>query len=147
MKKILSMYLFFVVNLIFSQEFYLADSLFQAGNYDKALANYMKSNNEFKYFKIAKFYENQEDFTNANHNYRIYTNKFPNDYNSNYEYAKFLYDHKMIDPSIEILKKLVLQQENTFVFYYLGLCYEKKNELMLAKENFIKASKTDSYHL
>jgi tetratricopeptide (TPR) repeat protein len=147
MKKIIFMCLFFVVNLIFSQEFYLADSLFQVGNYDKALATYMKSNNQFKYFKIAKFYEIQEDFTSSNHNYKIYTNKFPNDFNSNYEYAKFLYDNKWIDQSIEILKKLVLQQENTLVFYYLGLCYEKKNELLLAKENFVKASKSDSYHL
>ncbi|MFY7810195.1 MAG: tetratricopeptide repeat protein, partial [Flavobacterium sp.] len=115
MKKIIFMFFWGAINPLFSQEFYRADSLFQAGNYDKALATYMKSNNDFKFFKIAKFYENQENFTSAIDNFKIYIHKFPNDYNSNFEYAKFLYDHKLIDQSIEILKKLVQQQENTLV--------------------------------
>jgi tetratricopeptide (TPR) repeat protein len=143
-------YLFYFVlffNALSAQEFYKADSLFQAGNYDKSLAIYMKSSNNYKYFKIAKYYESQDDFINANSNYKIYIDKIPDDYNSNYEYAKFLYDNKLVDQSIEILNKLVSLQENTMVFYYLGLCYEKKQNIILAKENFIKASKIDSYHL
>lgn len=141
------LYFIFFFNFTFAQEFYKADSLFQIRNYDKALALYMKSNNDYKFYKIAKFYENQDDFISAKSNYLTYLSKFPNDNNGFYEYAKLLYENKYIDNAVEILKTIVIKEENTMFYYYLGLCYEKKNDLLLTKEYFVKASKTDSYHL
>lgn len=125
----------------------IADSLYQNGNYSKAIEHYKSYENQNEvHAKVAKAYVAIGNYDAALKHYELAIESNPDDALVTYSYGKLLYSTKKFKEASNIFNKLIsIDAENPNYYYELGLIVEKNND-SLAKEKFNKAFKLDNSH-
>jgi tetratricopeptide (TPR) repeat protein len=135
--------LFGVIN---AQQNNLADSLMIIGQYSSAISEYQKMNSKSVSYKIAKAYEANGNLKNALDNYVEYRELDSLNVEVNYNYGQLLLELKKYKEAQNIFKKLLQNNSNPVYNYYLGLSFEKDNNLPNALQYYTIASEIDPYY-
>ncbi len=125
----------------------IADSLFQNGNYAKAIAQYQLYDNPSEvYDKIAKAYVAIGNYEEALNHYKSAITSNPEDALITYSYGKLLYKTKKFNESVQMFEKLIsVDAYNPNYHYELGLVLEKLKDSTAFKK-FHGAFKLDKFH-
>lgn len=142
MRKIV-LFLFFYSVSIQAQNIKLADSLLSIGQFSKAIEAYQKESHFSKYFNIAKAYEVKGNTNEAYKNYQQYLKNDSLNIQVNYNYGQLLLDLSKNKEAQKVFQKLVHSNPNEVYYYYLGLAFEKDNNLLDANQNFLKSAVKD----
>ena len=123
------LYVCFFAQLVYTQNFKSADSLFAVGQFSNAIELYQKETHLIKYFKIAKAFEAKGNNKEAYLNYRHYLKKDSLNLTVNYNYGLVLLELNKLKEAQICFNNLVKTNENPSFYYYLGLSFEKQNNL------------------
>lgn len=135
--------LFGVVN---AQQNKLADSLMGIGQYSNAISEYQKENSKNVSYKIAKAYEANGNLKNALDNYVKYREFDSLNVEVNYNYGQLLLELKNYKEAQNIFVQLLQNSSNPVYNYYLGLSFEKDDNLSKALQYYTIASEMDPYY-
>ena len=143
--------LFFIITIVFgitgnAQNTKLADSLMSIGQFSKAIAAYEKEPHFSKYFSIAKAYEAKDNDNEAFKNYQYYLKQDSLNVQVNYNYGLLLLDLSKNKEAQHVFQKLVHVNPNEVYYYYLGLAFEKENDVTNSILNFLHSAKIDSLY-
>ncbi|MGC6429890.1 MAG: tetratricopeptide repeat protein [Jejuia sp.] len=125
----------------------IADSLFQNGNYSKAIQHYKSYNNQTEvYDKIAKAYSAIGNYDEALHFYKLGVNANSNNALVKYSYAKLLYKTKNFTEAANTFKDLIaIDNSNPNYHFELGLVLEKQKD-STARHKYRKTFTLDNSH-
>lgn len=124
-----------------------ADSLFQNGNYSKAIEHYKSYENPSEvYDKIAKAYVAIGNYDEALKNFEAAVKANPDDALLKYSFAKLLSKTKNFETASVLYKELILMhKDNPNYHYELGLVQEQLKD-SLAIKSFSNAFSLDNTH-
>ncbi|MFD2892483.1 tetratricopeptide repeat protein [Flavobacterium chuncheonense] len=145
MRKILLLIFLYSI-CIKAQNMKLADSLMSIGQFSKAIVVYEKEGHYSKYFNIAKAYEAKGNSAEALKNYNNYLKNDTLNLQVNYNYGLLLLELSKNKEAQRVFQKLVQSNPNELYYYYLGLAFEKENDVMNSVVNFLHSAKIDSLY-
>ena len=105
---------------------------------DPGLPTTMSSSDNFEFFDAMVNYK-QKDYDKAIRKWEVLHKKAPQNDTINYFLGSAYLAHKKEDTAITYLKAVVASKNSAFqeeAYYYLGLAYLKKEDIMSAKKNF-----------
>ncbi len=144
--------LFIFLTIIFKTEaqtsvLNIADSLFQNGNYSKAIIQYKFYENQSEvYDKIAKACSAIGNYDEALHYYKLSIDTHPDNALVKYSYARLLYRTKDFAEAKDVFNNLIeIDDSNPNYHYELGLILEKQKD-STARDKFKKAFMLDNSH-
>ena len=125
-----------------------ADSLYNNGNYSKAIEAYKTcANQDEVHDKIAKSYVAIGNYDNALNYYKLAAEAKPKNGLILYEYARLLSKTKNFETSIEVFNKLMnIDYRNPNYHYEMGLALERMNDDSTALNRFRSAYDLDDTH-
>lgn len=135
-----------VAQLGYTQNFKLADSLFNVGQFNQAIELYQKESHLIKYFKIAKAFEAKGNTMEAYLNYQNYLKKDTLNLTVNYNYGLVLLELAKSKEAQICFSQLVKTNDSPVLHYYLGLSFEKQNKVSEAIYHYKKSTELDSLY-
>lgn len=132
----------------YTQNIILGDSLVAIGKYNEAINIYKLASENSKNYKIAKVFESKGNKNEALKYYQNYLKQDSTSISVNFDFGLLLLDISKYDKAQIVFNKLVQNQKSNPIFlYYLGLTFDKQNDLINAFKNYKLASDIDStYH-
>lgn len=125
-----------------------ADSLYNHGNYTKAIQFYNQLDNTVDYMdKIAKSYQYIGNYDQAVGYYNKAVLNSPNNLLFKFELSKLLFQNgQLVQAKTHLMDLIKADQSNPNYYYYLGLVGNASNDFETAQGNFLKAYQLDQTH-
>ncbi|PIB33595.1 hypothetical protein BFP78_04890 [Gaetbulibacter sp. 5U11] len=125
-----------------------ADSLYNYGNFSKAIAFYNQLDNPLDYAdKIAKSYYYIGNYDQAIDYYNKALLNNPNNQLIKFEQCKLLFQNgQLAKAKIHLLDLIKADQSNPNYYYFLGLVGNASDNFETAQDNFLKAYQLDQTH-